>query len=126
MPTASDEMSEIAFDFRISAEAMDIIRKGHIPEAQENHWFMYCDDEYIRDYRSWKRIEHHGKEGMWMTEEWAYLANTDAIYNDTPKCLDFFNFWREQLAEVEPNDARRMITELEKEQRSDCNHPERQ
>ena len=56
-----------------------------------------------------------GKDGMWTNEEWAYLASTDALYNDTQRCLDFYNFRRKQLAEVEPNDAHRMIAELEKE-----------
>ena len=56
-----------------------------------------------------------GKDGLWTNEEWAYLASTDALYNDTQKCLDFYNFRREQLAEVEPNEAHRMIAELEKE-----------
>ena len=56
-----------------------------------------------------------GKDGMWTNEEWAYLASTDALYNDTQRCLDFYNYRRKQLAEVEPNDAHRMIAELEKE-----------
>ena len=59
-----------------------------------------------------------GKDGMWTNEEWAYLASTDALYNDTQRCLDFYNFRRKQLAEVEPNDAHRMIAELEKEPKS--------
>ena len=54
-----------------------------------------------------------GKNGLWTNEEWAYLASTDALYNDTQKCLDFYNWRRKQLAEVEPNDAHRMIAELE-------------
>jgi NAD-dependent deacetylase len=56
-----------------------------------------------------------GKDGMWTNEEWAYLASTDALYNDTQRCLDFYNWRRKQLSEVEPNDAHRMIAELEKE-----------
>ena len=56
-----------------------------------------------------------GKDGMWTNEEWAYLASTDALYNDTQKCLNFYNWRRKQLSEVEPNDAHRMIAELEKE-----------
>ena len=56
-----------------------------------------------------------GKDGLWTNEEWAYLASTDALYNDTQKCLDFYNWRRKQLAEVEPNEAHRMIAELEKE-----------
>ena len=56
-----------------------------------------------------------GKDGLWTNEEWVYLASTDALYNDTQRCLDFYNIRRKQLAEVEPNDAHRMIAELEKE-----------
>ena len=32
---------------------MDILRRGHIPDAMEDHWFMYSDDKAIRYYRSW-------------------------------------------------------------------------
>ena len=56
-----------------------------------------------------------GKDGLWTNDEWAYLASTEALYTDTQRCLDFYNFRRKQLAEVEPNDAHRMIAELEKE-----------
>jgi len=56
-----------------------------------------------------------GKDGMWTNEEWVYLASTDALHNDTQRCLDFYNFRRKHLAEVEPNEAHRMIAELEKE-----------
>lgn len=56
-----------------------------------------------------------GKDGLWTNEAWAYLASTCALHNDTQKCLDFYNFRRKQLAEVEPNEAHRMIAELEKE-----------
>jgi NAD-dependent deacetylase len=52
---------------------------------------------------------------MWTNEEWVHLASTDALYNETQKCLDFYNWRRKKLAEVEPNDAHRMIAELEKE-----------
>ena len=56
-----------------------------------------------------------GKNGLWTNEEWAYLASTEALYNDTQRCLDFYNWRRKQLAEVEPNEAHRIIAELEKE-----------
>ena len=36
-----------------------------------------------------------GKDGMWTNEEWVHLASTDALYNETQKCLDFYN-WRTQ------------------------------
>lgn len=67
MPNDPNEVSELPFDFIIPAEKMNIIRKGHIPEAMEDHWFMYCDDEYIRYFRSWTGIcafeAHYTKKG---------------------------------------------------------------
>ena len=60
-----------------------------------------------------------GKDGLWTNEEWVHLASTDALYNETEKCLDFYNLRRKQLAEVEPNDAHRMIAELEKKPEDD-------
>ena len=56
-----------------------------------------------------------GKDGLWTNEEWVHLASTEALRNDTQRCLDFYNFRRKQLSEVEPNEAHRMIAELEKE-----------
>ena len=56
-----------------------------------------------------------GKDGMWTHEEWVYLASTDALLNDTQKCLDFYNYRRKQLSEVEPNHAHKVLAELEKE-----------
>ncbi len=53
MPTNKEEVSDVPFNYAIASSAMDIVRKGHIPETQEDHWFMYCDEEYIRYYRSW-------------------------------------------------------------------------
>ena len=40
-------------DATISSDDMQMVKKGHIPEAMEDHWFMYCDDTTIRYYRSW-------------------------------------------------------------------------
>ena len=56
-----------------------------------------------------------GKNGLWTNEEWVYLASTDALYNDTQRCLDFYNLRRKHLAEVEPNEAHRLLAELEKD-----------
>lgn len=33
--------------------AMECVKYGHIPDAMEDHWFMYCNDNTIRYYRSW-------------------------------------------------------------------------
>lgn len=68
MPDNDNEISNISADYKISAEVMEILRKGHIPEAQEDHWFMYCDEEYIRYYRSWTGTcafeAHYKKDGI--------------------------------------------------------------
>lgn len=37
----------------IPREAMQVVKYGHIPDAMEDHWFMYCDESTIRYYRSW-------------------------------------------------------------------------
>ena len=52
-PMPKTDISRVKASINITKENMAIIRKGHIPEAMEDHWFMYCDDEYIRYYRSW-------------------------------------------------------------------------
>lgn len=66
-PMSDEDVSDMPFDFRIPAKAMSIIRKGHIPEVQEDHWFMYCDRSHIRYYRSWTGCcafeAHYRKEG---------------------------------------------------------------
>ena len=51
-----DSNTTIPMDVVISREAMDIVKMGHIPSAMEDHWFMYCDDDTIRYYRSWTGI----------------------------------------------------------------------
>ena len=46
----------IPLDVPLPHEAMRIVKYGHIPEAMEDHWFMYCDESAIRYYRSWTGI----------------------------------------------------------------------
>ncbi len=46
----------IPLDMTLPSEVMRIIKYGHIPEAMEDHWFMYCDDDTIRYCRSWTGI----------------------------------------------------------------------
>ena len=53
MPKDSQQTSVMPANIILSHKNMEVLRKGHIPEAQEDHWFMYCDHEYIRYYRSW-------------------------------------------------------------------------
>lgn len=46
----------IPMDATIPSAAMSIVKYGHIPDAMEDHWFMYCDETTIRYYRSWTGI----------------------------------------------------------------------
>lgn len=66
MPESAEEISIIKLAIPISPECMAILQKGHIPQEQEDHWFMYCDGEYIRYYRSWSGqcafLAHYHKE----------------------------------------------------------------
>lgn len=43
----------IPMNVTIPREAMQVVKMGHIPDAMEDHWFMYCDESTIRYYRSW-------------------------------------------------------------------------
>ena len=43
----------IPLDETIPSDAMRVVKYGHIPDAMEDHWFMYCDESTIRYYRSW-------------------------------------------------------------------------
>ncbi len=67
MPVDQQDVTCLPVDFKISQNSMAIIRKGHIPEVQEDHWFMYCDEEYIRYFRSWTGMcafeAHYKKTG---------------------------------------------------------------
>lgn len=53
MPESSEDVEEVIIDIEISDRDMEILRKGHIPDVMEDHWFMYCDEHCIRYYRSW-------------------------------------------------------------------------
>ena len=48
-----DKHTTIQMDESIPSAAMRIVKYGHIPDAMEDHWFMYCDETTIRYYRSW-------------------------------------------------------------------------
>ena len=48
-----DKHTTIPMDENIPSAAMRIVKYGHIPDAMEDHWFMYCDETTIRYYRSW-------------------------------------------------------------------------
>lgn len=54
------------------------------------------------------------KDGLWRDKDLMYLASKEALDNDLPRFLEFYNARRQQLANVEPNEAHRMIADLEK------------
>ena len=73
-PMPQTESSRIETTIIFSEKDMEIIRMGHIPEAMEDHWFMYCDDEYIRYYRSWTGMcafeaHYYKKEEQYIVDE---------------------------------------------------------
>ncbi len=56
-----------------------------------------------------------GKDGLWTNREWLQLASVESLSSRTQECLDFYNWRRKQLSEVQPNHAHRLIAELEKD-----------
>lgn len=56
-----------------------------------------------------------GKDGMWNNKNWRYYASVEGLYRAPQDFLDFYNWRRQKLSEVEPNQAHRMIAELEKD-----------
>ena len=48
-----DKHTTIPMEVSIPSAAMRIVKYGHIPDAMEDHWFMYCDETTIRYYRRW-------------------------------------------------------------------------
>lgn len=64
-----DKNTVIPLNVTLPTGAMQVIKQGHIPNAMEDHWFMYCDEDTIRYYRSWSGIcifeamyEKHGDD----------------------------------------------------------------
>lgn len=43
----------LSLNVRIGDGEMDRLLMGHIPEVQEDHWFIWCDDTTIHVHRSW-------------------------------------------------------------------------
>lgn len=48
-----DNAVTVPFNMHLSSRQMEVLRRGHIPDGQEDHWFMYADEHQIRYYRSW-------------------------------------------------------------------------
>jgi hypothetical protein len=120
LPDDPSEVSQIECQIEVCAEDMEILRKGHIPNAQEDHWFMYCDDSHIRYFRSWtgmcayeahfrktdegkflidhlsvnKRITEFGVNGDRPAQAlFLYLLTAETGGNEERAWNDFINAW---------------------------------
>ena len=51
-----EQHTKIPVGIIIPDNAMECVKYGHVPDAMEDHWFMYCDDNTIHYYRSWTGI----------------------------------------------------------------------
>lgn len=58
--------------------------------------------------------------GTWENEDVEAVATPAGWKKDRERVLDFYNVRREQLKSVEPNDAHRLIAELEKDHEVTC------
>lgn len=54
-----------------------------------------------------------GADGLWNNNEWLQLASIFSLRNKTQESLDFYNWRRKKLAEVDPNEAHYLIAQLE-------------
>ena len=48
-----ENVSSCPVSIQVNVPNFDLLKRGHIPESQEDHWFMFVDDKYIHYYRSW-------------------------------------------------------------------------
>ncbi len=52
MPEDDKMVAEVKIDMTLTPEEFEIIQMGHIPDAFEDHWFMACEEDCFRYYRS--------------------------------------------------------------------------
>lgn len=52
-PMSPDNHYVISTEIAVPELAMERIRQGHIPREMEDKWFMYCENDVIRYFRSW-------------------------------------------------------------------------
>lgn len=55
------------------------------------------------------------KDGLWTNKDFQYYASLHCLLEETQKSLDFYNWRRKKLSEVFPNEAHKLIAELEKD-----------
>ncbi len=111
-----DNVDDINMHFEIPEDMMKVLMQGHIPEVQEDHWFMYCDESHIRYYRSWSGDcafdAHFHKEGDKYVIDHLYvnlILNKFGVNGDIPAkvlflylvCSDMYGvnhrFWLEYI-----------------------------
>ena len=51
-----DEQSEFAINLPITDDEFETLAWGHIPQAMEDHWFMYFDGEALCFHRSYSGL----------------------------------------------------------------------
>ena len=47
---------EFELGLAITAKEKELLELGHIPDAMEDHWFMYYEDDVVHYHRSWTGI----------------------------------------------------------------------
>ena len=55
------------------------------------------------------------KDGLWQKHDAMRLSSIEGFEQEPQAVLDFYNARRKQLLEVEPNEAHKLLAELEKE-----------
>ncbi len=81
----------------LTKEEFNNLSMGHIPEAMEDHWFMFCNEESINYFRSWTGIQIF--KGYYKLENDSYIiyllevnANKEEYKEaDLNKALKLFN-----------------------------------
>lgn len=48
-----NESINLKLEINLSEQELELLKKGHIPEVMEDHWFMYFEDNKLYIHRSW-------------------------------------------------------------------------
>ena len=120
-PMPDRDITTLQVNIPISFHNMLFIKRGHIPETQDDNWFMYCDENYIRYYRSWSGICSYAAHYRWEEDHWLideltinhalakfgvngdesglylfrYLLKAEAGLNATKEWYEYINKWKE-------------------------------
>lgn len=49
----SAKFGRLVLNIHITEANMEVLRQGHVPQVQEDHWLILTDETCIRIYRSW-------------------------------------------------------------------------